>query len=345
MNVDDIGEILNALHVPAACLRQTGQMDAFNAPFQGLYPAAVIGRPYGLILRRPELAEAVQAAIAQGRVQSAEIEATHNFRDQRWLVTVAPLQGEDTSWVLMTFEDRTALEETAQIRRDFVANVSHELRSPLTALLGFIETLRSAARDDAAARERFLSIMEREANRMTRLVQDLLSLSRVEAEERLRPTERADLTAIIDGCVALLAPAADEAGIRFRRDGLDRPLEVTGDPDQLRQVFTNLLENAVKYGGGGGLVEIRADPVAHDPGLRSGAVRIEVTDHGEGFDPHHIPRLTERFYRIDDHRSREMGGTGLGLAIVKHIVNRHRGRLKIESVPGQGSRFTVLLPV
>lgn len=344
MNVDDISDILGALHVPAACLSSSGRLDACNVAFRTLYPAAEIGRPYSMIVRQPELMDAVAAVAVDGETRSVQVEASLLQRDVLWRVNVAPVSAETESWVLLTFEDQTAMAESAQIRRDFVANVSHELRSPLTAVLGFIETLRSAARDDAAARDRFLGIMEREANRMTRLVHDLLSLSRVEAEERQRPTKRADITAIIDGILGVLGPNAKEAEVTIKRVGLDAPLEIIGDEDQLRQVFTNLVENAIKYGRAGGDVEIHAARVGYDAGLRGDAVRIDVIDHGEGFDPLHIPRLTERFYRIDDHRSREMGGTGLGLAIVKHIVNRHRGRLKIESQPGQGSRFSVLLP-
>jgi two-component system, OmpR family, phosphate regulon sensor histidine kinase PhoR len=232
----------------------------------------------------------------------------------------------------------------AAIRRDFVANVSHELRTPLTALLGFIETLKGAARDDPAARERFLNIMEREAERMNRLVQDLLSLSRVEAEERVRPTERVDIVAHLGSAVAALRPMAEGAGVALQVTGEAGPLMIAADADQMTQVFHNLIENAVKYGGAGKLVTIAVSREERDLSLRGPAVRIDVIDKGEGIDPLHLPRLTERFYRVDSHRSRERGGTGLGLAIVKHIVNRHRGRFRVESVKGQGSTFSVILP-
>jgi len=228
------------------------------------------------------------------------------------------------------------------MRRDFVANVSHELRTPLTALLGFIETLRNAAQDDPAARDRFLAIMEREAGRMNRLIRDLLHLSRVEAQERVRPTERVDLAAVIASAVAALRPQADGLGVRIAVDAGKGPWVVTADPDQMAQVFTNLIENAVKYGGSGGEVTVA---LRHDALPAGPAVRADVADRGEGIDPLHIPRLTERFYRVDGHRSREKGGTGLGLAIVKHIVNRHRGRMKIDSARGKGSTFSVILPL
>ena len=180
---------------------------------------------------------------------------------------------------------------------------------------------------------------------MNRLVRDLLSLSRVEAEERMRPAGKTDIAVLLRTCVASLQPLAEEAGVHLTLESPGGAVMVRGDADQLLQVATNLIENAVKYGGQGGRVEVMLEPPAQDVSVRGEAVRIVVQDHGEGLDPLHIPRLTERFYRVDSHRSREKGGTGLGLAIVKHIVNRHRGRLRIASRPGEGSRFTVILPV
>jgi two-component system phosphate regulon sensor histidine kinase PhoR len=246
--------------------------------------------------------------------------------------------------VVVSFEDVTAIEEAGQMRRDFVANVSHELRTPLTALLGFVETLRGAARNDPAARDRFLQIMEREAGRMARLVEDLLSLSRVEDNERLRPTDPVDLSALVNATTTLLAPVAATAGVVLQTDLPAGPVVVPGDAGQLRQVLNNLIENAIKYGISGGRVLVSVAVAAPDAALRANGVRLTVQDWGEGIAAHHIPRLTERFYRIDTHRSREIGGTGLGLAIVKHIVNRHRGRLRIDSAPGKGTVLTLILP-
>jgi two-component system phosphate regulon sensor histidine kinase PhoR len=218
------------------------------------------------------------------------------------------------------------------------------LRTPLTALTGFIETLQGAAKDDPAARQRFLTIMEKEAGRMNRLVRDLLSLGRVEADERLRPAERVDVSAIVRSVIQWLRPVAEAAGVSVTLTGETGPLPLLADADQMTQVFSNLIENAIKYGGGGKTVTISVMRVEREPSLRGPAVRFDVIDQGEGIDAVHIPRLTERFYRVDAHRSREQGGTGLGLAIVKHIVNRHRGRFRIESEPGVGSRFSVILP-
>ena len=230
------------------------------------------------------------------------------------------------------------------MRSDFVANVSHELRSPLTALTGFIETLGGAARDDAEARDRFLAIMAGEAARMDRLIGDLLSLSKVEADERVRPTGAVDLRAVVARVVAMLAPKASEAGKSIAFSPAAAETIVPGDEDQLVQVFQNLLENAVKYSRQGTPVSVDMTVQANVPGFSGHVVRVEVADSGEGIAPEHLPRITERFYRVDTGRSRAMGGTGLGLAIVKHIVSRHRGRLTVRSTLGQGSRFTVQLP-
>jgi two-component system phosphate regulon sensor histidine kinase PhoR len=214
----------------------------------------------------------------------------------------------------------------------------------LTALLGFIETLRGAARNDPAAQDRFLGIMENEANRMNRLVSDLLSLSRVESEQRVRPETPTDVAGLLRSAALSLRPLADDAGIDIAVGPFDDAVTVPGDADQLAQVLSNLIENAIKYSGRGAKVTITLERVERDLHLRGPSVAITVADTGEGFDPVHIPRWAERFYRVDSHRSRELGGTGLGLAIVKHIVTRHRGRLRIESEPGKGSRFTMILP-
>jgi Signal transduction histidine kinase len=315
-----------------------------------LFGSQIAGRPYVTALRQPAFGLALGEAMRGGRPEPVRLRLNSGGRGEAiLLVHLAPLPPAPEgplpqSSVLASFEDISALEEAEAMRRDFVANVSHELRTPLTALMGFIETLRSSARDDAAARDRFLSIMEREAARMNRLVGDLLSLSRVESEERMRPTGTVDLGLVLRGVLQGLAPVAEAASVVLLRDGDARGLNVKGDPDQLTQVFSNLVENAIKYGGQGGEVRVAVERIAHEPVLRGPAYRVSVIDKGEGIDPQHLPRLTERFYRVDTHRSREKGGTGLGLAIVKHIVARHRGRLRIESEKGRGSTFSVVLP-
>ena len=231
------------------------------------------------------------------------------------------------------------------MRRDFVANVSHELKTPLTSLIGFIETLQTAAKNDPAAREQFLSIMKNEAQRMDRLIANLLSLSRVEASERLRPTQLVNLKDVIGESIEALTPMIEKSEVKMKLSLPKTSGHVTGEYDQLRQVFMNLLENAIKYGKQKGQISVDISEVYYEPKLKKDAHSISVKDEGPGIDMVHIPRLTERFYRIDTHRSREQGGTGLGLAIVKHIVNRHRGRLSIESAVGIGTEIKLLLPV
>ncbi|RDW12685.1 ATP-binding protein [Paracoccus thiocyanatus] len=332
--------------VPVAMLAVDGQARIIgaNEAAEALLGAVPGGRPFVTVLRHPEVNAALEAVLS-GQ-ERARLNVTLGAADRRMFceVTVTALAAPGLTGAAVAIEDRSRDEETEQMRRDFVANVSHELRTPLTALMGFIETLRGPARNDPAARDRFLDIMEREAGRMNRLVADLLSLSRVEQDERRRPAQRLDLAALLRGVAATLAPAAAAAQVRLEMQGADGQVMVPGDADQLVQVFHNLIENAVKYGAAGGVATVTLERLPHEPVLRGAAWSACVADQGEGIDPQHLPRLTERFYRVDTHRSREQGGTGLGLAIVKHIVNRHRGRLRIESERGQGSRFTVILP-
>ncbi len=337
--------LIAALPMPVILIGQSERIEAANAAALQLVPTCEVGRHYITALRQPALLDSVEACLASGGIAGSRYLGRDGARDTTWRVSVAPVAMPQGSGALLTFEDITAVEAAGQMRRDFVANVSHELRTPLTSLLGFVETLKGPARDDAAARDRFLGIMEREAGRMAQLVRDLLSLGRVEEEERRRPTDPVALNALVEGVAQSLEPLAAASGNTLRLDLPEVPVTVTGDADQLRQVLVNLIENAIKYGGAGRPVEITLTAPAQEPVLRCAAVRLTVADHGEGIAEHHLPRLTERFYRVDNHRAREVGGTGLGLAIVKHIVNRHRGRLRIESQPGSGSRFTVVLPV
>ncbi|UFM64919.1 PAS domain-containing protein [Paracoccus sp. MA] len=336
--------LLRGVPVPMLVVDGHARIIGANEAAEALLGTVPGGRPFVTVLRHPEVNAALDAVLAgQDR---APLTATLGAADRRVFceVTVTALRAPGLNGATVAIEDRSRDEETEQMRRDFVANVSHELRTPLTALMGFIETLRGPARNDPAARARFLDIMEREAWRMNRLVADLLSLSRVEQDERRRPAQSLDLAALLGGVVATLTPAATAAGVQLDLQGAGGKVPVPGDADQLVQVFHNLIENAVKYGGAGGVVTVTLERLAHEPVLRGPAWSVCVADRGEGIDPQHLPRLTERFYRVDTHRSREQGGTGLGLAIVKHIVNRHRGRLRIESERGQGSRFTVILP-
>ena len=336
-----IDSLLAAVPQPMLLVAPDARVLALNAPARAVL-GEVEGRHFLTVIRQPEPVALLERVLAGGEGGTARWRVTGPGRDlvYRGLVSRVGPHGAALAW-----EDMSDLEQAADMRRDFVANVSHELRTPLTALLGFIETLRGAARDDAGARERFLGIMEREALRMNRLVGDLLSLSRVEAEERVRPRGRVDLAMLAASVLATLRGVAESAGVTVTLQSAPGLPHVPGDPDQLTQVLHNLVENAIKYGGTGSLVEVTLSRLDHDAQLRGPALSACVIDHGEGIDAIHLPRLTERFYRVDSHRSREKGGTGLGLAIVKHIVNRHRGRMRIDSLRGKGSRFEVLLPL
>ncbi|MEM7717835.1 MAG: ATP-binding protein [Pseudomonadota bacterium] len=335
-------DLVSAIPFPVLLVDASGRIEATNDGARKLFGESIDARHYITVLRQPTLLDAVEQAVTRKTTTRAKYLTTEARRDITLQATCAPLP---SGQVLISFEDRTHVEETFQMRRDFVANVSHELRTPLTALMGFIETLGGAAREDADARSRFLSIMEKEAGRMNRLVCDLLSLSRVEAEERIRPTSPVNLIGLASSVLHSLSPMAVAEGIRFQIDMPETEFTIPGDTDQLAQVVTNLVENAIKYSPSGSEVYVRVRAQSDHPVLREDAVVLSVKDKGEGIDEIHIPRLTERFYRIDAHRSREMGGTGLGLAIVKHIVNRHRGRLRIESKLGEGSCFSVILPM
>jgi len=352
-------DVMNAVPEPMLYLSGSGIVEMANVAARALLGDWIEGRSCATVLRQPGLLsriEAVQAGAPPGeaRMQIADQTGETQYRVRITPVGEGPGAG-DGQPLLLHFSDITHLREAEEMRRDFVANVSHELRTPLTAVLGFIETLRGPAREDTAARERFLGIMEGEARRMNRLVSDLLSLSRVESQERQRPSGEVDLKAVLEGVIAALRPSAEDQNctLELETAPADPALllgeagagyRMRGDRDQLMQVFLNLTENALKYGGTGKPVTLRLGWQEGSGHLKGPVLRAEVVDRGDGIDPLHLPRLTERFYRVDTHRSRAMGGTGLGLAIVKHIVNRHRGRLRIESVPGKGSTFTVILP-
>ncbi len=337
--------LIAALPIPALLIGPSERIDAINPLAAAMFGHDGTGRHYITVLRQPGVLDIIEQTLRDAQTRTTRYLGTEAGRDTTWNVTAAAVTTATARLTLVCFEDTTAVEQAGQMRRDFIANLSHELRTPLTALLGFIETLRGPARDDSAARDRFLAIMQREAGRMARLVDELLSLSRVEAEERVRPTQPVALVALIESAVASLAPTAAASGVDLVMALPKEEVTVPGDANQLRQVVLNLVENAIKYGGGDRTVDITLSSPEPEPALRTEGVRLTVTDHGEGIAAHHIPRLTERFYRVDSHRSREIGGTGLGLAIVKHIVGRHRGRLRISSTLGKGSTFTVILPV
>lgn len=347
MTDDVIEDFLEAVPLPALLIDRSERIIAANRDGRTLLGQHIRNRHFAAILRQPQVIETVETCLREQEPQQTKHLDNDGAHDTTFRVECRFVRGvgaRQNGAVLVSFTDITEIETAGQMRRDFVANVSHELRTPLTALLGFIETLRGPAREDAVARERFLSIMQDEATRMNRLVGDLLSLNRVESQERIRPRSSVDLTGQLHSTRNSLAPLAESRGTVVDLDLPQVPVEIIADEDQLRQVLTNLMENAIKYGRKDGHVTVRLNVVERDPAMRGPSVRIQIIDDGPGIDPVHLPRLTERFYRADTHRSRELGGTGLGLAIVKHIINRHRGRLRVESEPGKGSMFTVILP-
>ena len=338
-----IEAVLAAVPDPVVALDHRGDVVALNARAAVIAPALRAGESVSLGLRVPEVLEAIRHARARGTSQRAEFFQRVPF--DRWYEAIAtPISGVGFNpGLVLAFHDLTPLRRVEEMRADFVANASHELRTPLAALSGFIDTLRGSARDDPAARERFLAIMQAQADRMARLIDDLLSLSRIELNAHLRPDKAVDLAAIVRQVADALQTLARDREVEVKTIGISNALVVLGDRDELIRVFENLVENALKYAASGKRVEI-ALSLGDGPDSKTEA-RVAVRDHGPGIAPEHLPRLTERFYRVDVSESRAQGGTGLGLALVKHILNRHGGRLTIDSVPGKGATFTAHLPM
>jgi two-component system phosphate regulon sensor histidine kinase PhoR len=338
--------VVDAVPEPAIVLDDAGYVMHANRLAEDLFGARRRGGHFASMSRDPELLEAVDRALASGETRSIELHERVPV-ERRLLATVAPLAQSSSRGrgpaLLVSFRDLSEEDRLARMRADFVANASHELRTPLASLRGFVETLQGAAKDDAQARERFLKVMGEQAERMTRLIDDLLSLSRVEMREHLPLAERVDLNEAVAHVIQTLQPIANEAGTAMEFQGLDKPAIVRGDRDEIVQVFQNLGQNAIKYGKRGGRIDVRIRREAAGGG-RPARFIASVKDDGPGIAPQHLPRLTERFYRVSVAASREKGGTGLGLAIVKHILNRHRGELTITSRVGEGSTFSVMLP-
>jgi two-component system, OmpR family, phosphate regulon sensor histidine kinase PhoR len=341
---DPLRAVVAGLPDPVIALDREGRVLALNERARALAPALRQGEPVSLALRMPELIEAIGRASARGEEQ--RVQYSERGPLDRWFETiVVPVKRDpglsQPDLVLLTFHDLTPLRRVEEMRADFVANASHELRTPLAALSGFIETLQGSARDDAKARHRFLTIMQEQAKRMARLIDDLLSLSRIELNSHRRPDTPVDMVPIVRQVVDSLETLAADRGVTVDVAAEDA-LMVLGDHDELMRIFENLVENALKYGASGERVDIALSPGTSIDGEPE--AQVSVRDYGPGIAPEHLPRLTERFYRVDVTESRAQGGTGLGLALVKHILNRHRGRLTIESSPGAGATFTVHLP-
>jgi two-component system phosphate regulon sensor histidine kinase PhoR len=306
---------------------------------------AAFGSDIGAVLRHPGLRGAIDRAFVSGNVQSAEqILPVPVPREVQAAVVPMDPPLADGGRAVVVLSDRSRERALERTRADFVANASHELRTPLASLIGFVETLQGPAADDPPAQQRFLGIMAEQAARMNRLIDDLLSLSRIELTEHQAPAARVDLVELLVGLAAGFEPRLIQHRVTLDLAMTHGLPPVLGDTDQLAQVAQNLLDNAVKYGSEGGTVRLAAEPAAGPRWPVRPGVVVTVADQGHGIPREHLPRLTERFYRVDTGRSRAVGGTGLGLAIVKHIVNRHRGQLAIESEVGVGTTVSVWLP-
>ena len=337
--------IIDAVPDPLILIDHQRHIVRTNAASAAFIGSGAEPRDLAAALRNPLLLAAADAVL--GGAASHSVEFTLSVPVERVLRAHLARIGNGSNSgpalggaaAILTLHDVTALKRSEQMRADFVANAGHELKTPLAALIGFIETLLGPASDDDAARERFLRIMGEQARRMARLVDDLLSLSRIEMNEHVAPTGRVALIAVIDEVARGLELRAAERDIRIVRALPAELPEVLGDRDELAQIFQNLLDNAVKYARPHSEVTVSGAI----GGPAAGLLGVAVADQGDGIASHQLPRLTERFYRVDTARSRELGGTGLGLAIVKHIVSRHRGRLDIASTVGRGSTFTVWL--
>ena len=332
--------LLVALPEPVLAIGADDRIVCSNAAAQALFPMIRVGAPLARHLRSPDILDSIAASRVSGETTRASwLERVPVER--LFEVSVTPVTGLDCGGIVVVY--LREISETRRIERmrvDFVANASHELRTPLASLLGFIETLQGPAKKDEKARGRFLELMREQAQRMARLVDDLLSLSRIEQHLHLKPSARVDLNAILRHIADTLSPLAVEKDVDFVLD-LGAPIIVAGDRDELMRVVENLIENAIKYGASD--APDRRVEIASRRQNAEGA--IVVRDHGPGIAAEHLPRLTERFYRVDAGQSRAKGGTGLGLALVKHIVARHRGRLSIESTPGVETVFQVWLPL
>ncbi len=337
MPVDPLPSIraaIEALDMPVIVMGAQADLLAQNAAAERAFGDLGEGQHVSARWRSPGILDMIRETIETATPN--QIEHSERLPSERvYIVRVAPVEADGRPLFLLSFRDISELRRLDRMRSDFVANASHELRTPLASLRGFIETMQGPAKDDAKAKERFLAIMLDQANRMSRLVDDLLSLSRLELKAHLPPDQMVDLKPVLGHVRDSLAPLAADLGVEIRLDLPEEKVEVMGERDELVEVFENLMENACKYGQEGKFVDV---VLRREPGL---GTEVRVRDHGPGIPAEHVPRLTERFYRVNVEDSRSKKGTGLGLAIVKHILTRHRARLIVKSELGVGSEFTV----
>ncbi|PKU23302.1 ATP-binding protein [Telmatospirillum siberiense] len=342
--------LFESLPSPLFLLNRQRRIVRANFAARKIFGRELQGRDLAAMLRHPALLDAIDEVLKGQPGGDVEFALPGPIdREFRAMLEPFPEAGIDGTVAILSLHDVTALKRMEQMRADFVANASHELRTPLSALLGFIETLRGPARDDPEAHERFLAIMFDQASRMSRLVADLLNLSRIELNEHTLPDGQTDVATIVQRVADGLELQARQRDMRIELTLSESLPPVIGRADELEQIFQNLMDNALKYGREGSAVSVSAalsETMPASLAVRTRrAIAVAVRDRGEGIAREHLPRLTERFFRVDTARSRRLGGTGLGLAIVKHLVNRHRGLLTIDSELGKGSVFTVYLPV
>ncbi|MEM7216131.1 MAG: ATP-binding protein [Pseudomonadota bacterium] len=338
--------LIDSLQFPVYLLDRKAILQYSNRSAARAFGSAKNGDRVTILFRQPELKKAIEEALSKG--VSLITDYNEPVPDDRWFqVEISPVpevfsgNGENGRLFLLAFHDQTEAKRIDQMRSDFIANASHELRTPLASLLGYIETIKGPAKDDPKARERFTDVMLDQAGRMSRLVNDLLSLSRIEMKSHVKPSDTVSISEVLSAVAASLNAMAQQMDVEIELN-IEEDLQIIGDRDELIQVFENLLENACKYGQEGKRVSVSLERSEEfgDP-----YALITVKDYGIGIAAEHQHRITERFYRVDVARSREKQGTGLGLAIVKHILNRHGSRLSVKSNPGEGAAFIVRLKV
>ena len=340
-------EIMRHLPFPLMLVDGRGYVEEYNEQADLLFGPITIAKPVDFAIRSNDVLQKIQQ-VSDGTIPAGETQMTlRGTFVQHFTVLISQFITDDVPRIAVIFIDRSAAIEAEKMRADFVANVSHELRTPLTSILGFVETLQGVAGQDEAIRAKFLAILQQQSERMVRLVADQLSLSRIEQTENVQPEAIINLTEMAERVLTSLEKQAGAANITLSITAPPLPVLVRGEADELIQMIQNLTENAIRYGHQGGFVKVIIDNRTSHPSIthKDGCFSVAVSDDGDGIAEEHLPRLTERFYRVDAGRSREIGGTGLGLAIVKHIVNRHRGVMDITSHIGTGTTFTIYLPM
>ena len=342
--VQRIEEIIDVIGVPILVFNRALTLKYFNKSAVRLLPSIQKNLAAEAVFNSKTISTQILECIKLGNILDQKIRyKTENNTEIS--VDIHDFTDNDEKVAFVTLRDLTPLKEAKAMRSDFVANVSHEIRSPLTAISGFIETLQGPAGDDIDKRSKFLGVIEKETQRVTNLVADLLSLSQVEAKEKRSISTMVDPNILLQGAFDAMQPFATAANKQLKLNIHNVLPQLSGNQENLHRVLVNLIENAINYSDDEQTISIEVALTENENDFALPALKISIVDRGVGIDPNEIPRLTERFYRVDKSRSRNKGGTGLGLAIVKHILVRHKGILSIDSVKGEGSSFKVFLPL